>query len=442
MRTKLLFALLLAGSCLTEAQAHIDLTPNPNAPKAAQRIRPAAATFYDYTIEKEPGYYYKYDVWGNRTERERNGYYNIQTWDNSKGYPILLDSYSYRVNDDGTRSEDVYTRRTTLDGSGVRTSLYILNSSYWNYYDDYLPLDAEGHLTSYPYKDDKYEQEQYDLTWDGDRIATFKHEFVYEEPASSDYYAKWVRSEDLTNIEIVHETKPFNAYDVLQYYELFRYPQESGVWISADGTGKEEHYSNGVLNNDPYNCSGPMKIRSTVSDDKKRLTKTVTIDGKLMNYEEVVYIDENGSYKYTYTKRGLTSRSVYSCNEYGDLISRVYIPDDTRSQPDSTLYEWKYDNEGRPLEVREYYKSHFDGKKEPKDAYVFTAWHDGSSITATEATEPRILGATLYTPDGKKVRTLTAEEAQAADRLTAPQRGIYLLVTQTDRGVETRKLIK
>ena len=67
---------------------------------------------------------------------------------------------------------------------------------------------------------------------------------------------------------------------------------------------------------------------------------------------------------------------------------------------------------------------------------------ESMAITVTEVGEPRILGATLYTPDGKKVRTLTAEEAQSIETLTAPQRGIYLLVTQTDRGVETRKVIK
>ncbi len=398
-----------------ELKAH-----RPAAPLASQRITPATAEFR-YASETTPSKYYRYDAWGNQTEERSGNTHYVKTWDNSHGYPVLLDDYYYMDNPDGTTTEPHYYLRTTLNADGVRTAITDSDGGQYT-------LDAAGHVTHcrMATTDEPGLREELEVTmkWDGDALTSYKTDYLYEYGDEREEIHI-----DLTNIRMVHQFKPFNAY-TYNCEELLEVG-ESGLFYDADGTIM-------ITDDSEDDLSGNMQMRSTVSSDKKTAVMTGKLNGFPIGKQTYEVLDDNGSYVLSNESGGDSDEDIYTYNEYGDLIVSHYIENDGVYE-EKSVYEWTYEG-NRPMQVKKY-NVEGNGAQTLSATLTFTAWHDGSSITATEAAAPRVLGATLYTIDGKKVRTLTAEEAQAGE-VSAPQRGIYLLVTQTDRGVETRKLIK
>ena len=408
----------------------------------SERIQPAASERYESTYTT-PFEYNKYDAWGNKIEERDGTECLIQTWDNSKGYPILLDNYSYEIYPDGTTSERWYEQRTTLNASGVRTA--VESEDY-----DHITLDAAGHVTATDWVEEDgggSEGESQTMKWDGDRLVGYKYKYDYV-PGASDPAGESESTEryELNNIRIVHAGQPFNAYE-LGYEDLAFLDYDYGrcrIAFSAEGT----HSYKDAEEDGSYE----VRINSEVGADGKSITTTLTYGGVLAQSIVITLLDDNGSYTLRQTSP-IDDDDAYEetemFNEYGDCLSYIYrtYTGDVKEQESRLFHQWEYEN-NRPVKVTTYYGYWYSSNGPEPDEIemtqetveVFTAWHDGASISATEAGEARILGATLYTMDGTKVRNLTAEEAQAVDAVAAP-RGIYLMVVQTERGIQTRKVV-
>lgn len=388
---------------------------------AAKRIQPSQSQMYDNNdraLEQ-----LKYDAQGNITEvkyaEEGVTQFIVYQYDNSKGYPILLNLYNYIKPDGGEASEPSYSLRTTVDANNIRTA--IESSNYKS-----IVLDAAGHVikTERDYgHSDGSETEKQEITWNGDQIASYKYDYVTEDEETHI---------DLKNIEIVYAARPFNAY-AIDYSDLTNF-DESGVVINASGTT--------TMMEGGETFSAAMTITSEVSTGTdKIITTTVMLDDEPMTLQKITYTDSNGSYSVLIDNQdGEKEEFIVEFNEYGDLTKaqELNYEENAIVYSETNRYEWTYDN-GKPTEVKRYIQSDED-EESLQSKEVFTGWYDGTSIQNIYTGDIRILGASLYTLNGTLVRTLTPEELQATT-LDAPQNGVYLLKINTDQGIEVRKVV-
>ena len=372
--------------------------------KAVQRIQPAASVTYSVVdgVQQEFPQRDEYDAYG-----QKIAFYYLhtigsdgilswtvqrKTYDYSKGYPVMLDRFSY-VEDVQTQevTDLQYWQRTTME-NGVRTALEVDEF-------DTVELDAAGHITHTREKTDEFTSDVY-YTWNGDLPTSYRE--VYEE---YDYWGNgsvvYMSDLHITDIQKVYEVEPFNAYDfdcVDAWWDA--------TWLcNAQGTAMEDGESFNVV------------LTGTVSDDKKVLTQTIKAGTMLDDVIVRTYIDDNGSYTLVDTDNSYgqwyVTKETNKFNEMGDLTE--YIMEESgefSSEPDD---EYVYNS-----------------------ITVFERWHDAASVSDVAA-DAEVLGADVYTLDGVKVTELSADEV-ADVKAHVQESGVYIVVKKTSQGTVVEKL--
>lgn len=388
----------------------------------ASRIQPSRSQVYD--ANNTPREQIKYDVYGNITEVSYHDDYEgfthflIYQYDYSKGYPVLLNRYSYLKPDSAEPSEPEYELRTTVNASNIRTAIEAVGYRS-------ITLDAAGHVirTERDYGMDN-ELETQEITWNGDQITAYKYDY---ESADEETHL------DLKDIEIVYSVRPFNAFEI-DYSDFLTDFDESGAIINANGTIS-------MKNEDGSTMSGTMTITSEASTDKKDMTMTVKLNDQPNVIQKIKYTDDNGSYSNQMDYQdGEKEEYTYTFNEYGDLVKTQELDyyDNALDYTYTRRYEWTYDN-GKPLE-KKFFSTGYKSEEVFNSKEVFLAWHNGTSVRNIIAGDARILNASLYTLNGILIRTLTPEEVQTVSSLDVPQNGVYLLKINTDQGTKVHKI--
>ena len=318
--------------------------------KAAQRIQPATATTY-YIVEgnqeKQIGYKEEFDTHGQTVVsyspfmvadgEPLSWYVQKTTYDYSKGYPVMLDHYSY-VEDAQTHevTDLKYSQRTIME-DGVRTALEAEDF-------DVVELDAAGHIVHTKEKTVEFNSDMY-YTWNGDKPASYRE--VYEEyDYGGDGSVVYASDMHFTNIQEVYAAEPLNAYDFYAIDALW-----DATWIcNAKGTATEDGETEEAV------------LTGTVSEDKKTLTQTFKAGTMLDAVVVRTYTDDNGSYKRVETDKSygelFIMEETNTFNEVGDLTEMTQ----TESGEGGMEYyyakkcEWEYDAQGRPLSVKFYSK--------------------------------------------------------------------------------------
>ncbi len=394
-----------------------------------------------------------YDRHGNLTE-----YIEDQTskevWEYDASGQMLMNSYwAIRENVNAPWEAPTYgfRRHTTLDENGVRTS--VQDEDY-----DEIRLNNQGLVTYFIANDGNEFLDEGTQTWEGNRLKALSFQ-------EKDILKNEESIIELNDIDIIFSHEPFNPYKISYF------PYLAGVDLDFLDTYDKKLVPNLIL----FNATGKMKNTShgvTLENDIRFLSQviespvdkpypyykmkiTLTLNGTTQNIMEYTYnqIDENGSFVINITDYTDYIESIYTFeyDNHGNIAKSELVEldidaigskrDDIEGGAFSRRYDWEYDTEGKPLKIT-IYDSVNGGKDETlSSTEVFTAWYDASAINDVVTDTAKILDATLYTINGTPVRNLTVEEIQA-NKIEVQQKGIYLLVIKTNKGIETRKIIR
>lgn len=359
-----------------------------------------------------------YDRFGNQTESVNRTYRHVTTYDEATGRVILDDYSQERLSPTSPWETLSYTRKTTLNNEGIRTS--IEDRDYAK-----IELDNKGRVVLTD--DGNPEENEIDKStyiWEGDKLVSLTSDWKWKEGGA------W-EEEHITieNIEILYEVLPFNPYEI-DFMDYVTDLEDSRIAYNASGT-----YSDGVT-------SSPLTITSTVSEDKKEITTKILIGDIQASFEKLTYTDDYGSYRYESLNNGGDKYiEIYTYNEHGDLVKNEYEDyeyEENKVYTNYTRYEWTYDG-NKPISRKSYSK--YNNEKESlQSTEQFTAWYDGESIHNLQDEAGEIWGATLYTLTGTPLRTLSAEEVNAP--ISLPGKGIYLLDIRTSKGNVVKKIMQ
>lgn len=400
--------------------------------KAVQRVQPAASVTYsviDGVRSELPSSWEEIDAQGQTVASYSSPvwldgavisqYVQQTTYDYSRGYPVMLDHYSYtEFPQEQETTALTYTQRTAMT-DGVRTALEV------EYFDD-VELDAAGHITHTLEQTREFKLDTY-YTWNGDALTSYR-EVEEDYDYAGDGSVIYRMNMSISDIEEVYAAEPFNAYDIDVLEPLW-----NGTWLcNATGTLTEDGETVDFV------------LTGTVSDDRKVLTQTMKGGDILDDVIVRTYTDDNGSYTLVDTDRSygdfyLLSETV-TFNEMGDMTERITEEKDASGTEYyyKEKFEWEYDAQGRPVSMSSYSASTPESEYVQNAVTEFTRWHESASVSGTVA-DGEVLGADVYTTDGVKVCELAAGEvADVRDRLSG--KGIYVVVKKTSRGPVVEKI--
>ena len=400
--------------------------------KAVQRVQPAASVTYsviDGVRSELPSSWEEIDAQGQTVttysalewldDTVISQRVQKTTYDYSKGYPVMLDHYSYVEN---TQTKDTTSLRRvqrTKMTNGVRTSLEVVDF-------DVVDLDDAGHIIHTVEEAREFRLDTY-YTWNGDALTSYREvEEDYDYLGNGSVIYRMDMS--ITDIEEVYAAEPFNAYDIDVLEPLW-----DGTWLcNATGTFTENGETVDIV------------LTGTVSDDRKVLTQTMKGGDVLDNVIVRTYTDDNGSYTLVETDRSygdfFSWAETVTFNEMGDMTERITEEKDASGTEYyyKEKFEWEYDAQGRPLRMSSYSASAPEEEYVQTEVTEFTRWHGSVSVSQTVA-DGEVLGADVYTADGVKVCELGPGEADDV-RSHLSGKGIYVVVKKTSRGPVVEKI--
>lgn len=349
-----------------------------------RHIHPSKSEYYcgDRERNKEADEWREYDVCGNLIKNVSKfggeTEYSLKSYDNSKGYPVLMSFYYYIVDASGKKSDVSCYDHSLYNNKGVRIG--IEGTSYRN-----LTFDSLGHVLSFK-NDISIGIEMYqNLTWKGDTLVALKYGNVNKKRGTG-FYMHW------DSISIVYAAKPFNAY-LIDYKLLTDGFERYGLALNA--VGERCSYLKEKVE------KIPVLITSEISSDKKYIRIVYKENDDTVRIQHIMFIDDWGSYTvrnedfrvveenmedgygdvleqpayYLYDDMGNYETS-YFYNEYGDPVKIVFkrYKKDGQYEPYAIeYYEWTYADQ-KPLEVRNFFW--LGAEKILRSTEVFVEWYE------------------------------------------------------------------
>ena len=395
-----------------------------------KRVQPASATMYagsDSASKSKPQADYLYDSHGNQTQCSKGSFTSMSIeeheYNYDKGYPVLLNNFSYTLDKNGCHDTTFHTR-TTLDDRGVRIGYEKMEG--WDVVDNFS-FDEQGHITALQLEGDTTL-----LTWEGDRLATYNH-FMPGKSMSSQ-----IR---LDEVEVVYERTPLNAMDY-SFDEIISDFNVSGVFVNAKGYFQRKVTWYGI------DISGDMEVKSTMIGTDSIRSEAVINGTDTLYIQECKLLDDNGSYRLRIYQPALSSSAddyvehEVWCNEYGDQVKTVFVEAyPMYNECYTTSWEDPVEYEGdKPLRKMHYYFK--NGVRELGTLLEYDSWHEDpgtSSIQSVEGTEN--YAAALYNTNGQKIADLTKFQVETG-RYNVPAKGVYIIRENTHAGVKSMKVLR
>ncbi len=260
---------------------------------------------------------------------------------------------------------------------------------------------------------------------------------------------------NFTKFEIVHNKEMFDTYMLLPHLQLFVGSEfhSRRIYFNGEGSLKENNDSpiNMVIESKIYEDQGVYELKTYGLDGKKRILYTTDLFKKT---------DENGSYEWTITEleRGKTNIITFysetaTYNEYGGLVQLLIKEEDYKEK--SYVYSRKnvsYDDIGRPLECKIYSGSSLSNLKF-EEVEVYKEWTNSatniSNSNQQDAINVYVNKGALFIDSSAKIKNVDIYKIDGtlSNQITDTDlpfqftKGIYIVKVNTDKGVQTRKIV-
>jgi len=260
---------------------------------------------------------------------------------------------------------------------------------------------------------------------------------------------------NFTKFEIVRNKEMFDSYMLLPHLQLFVGSElhSRRIYFNAEGTLKVNKDSpvDIVIESKIDEGQGVYELKTYGLDGKKKVLYTTDLFKKT---------DANGSYEWSITEleRGKTDIATFysetaTYNQYGSLEQILIKEEDYKEK--SYVYSRKnvtYDNVGRPLECKIYSGNSLSNLK-LEEVEVYKEWvNPATNISNSTQQDPinvyvnkgtlfvgssaRINNVDIYKIDGTLSNQIT--DTDIPFQLS---KGIYIVKVNTDKGVQTRKIV-
>lgn len=329
-------------------------------PRASERMEAGSNTaekYYPPQVNREFTYYdssgnpsgknleyFELDHWGNILLKEqRDSYRTTYTYSEKSQGKLQLSETHFSWRDNSWIQTDERENFTTqVNGDGIRVGVTgkLVQEATFN---------EKGYLS--------YLREAYQGSSDGDRAKVWvdwKGDFPSELKVTS-----YTDSVVFKNVVFMYDKDKFNPYLCFSDdWEDFLFDGEGSdlVFFNADIVMVTTKDDDGNLLTNPTTVEGRME--SVYDSNTKMYTRTLYATFQGMEYptisESKIYLDDNGSFTYTYLSlgEGWTYSVTKMFNEYGDVVTcEERDVEGDYSDISVETYNRTYDASGHPLRV-------------------------------------------------------------------------------------------
>lgn len=294
-------------------------------------------TYYnsDGTVSSRGLRYYEFDAWGNMLLEEINGEHKtVSTYSEMTQGKLKLSATIFQWNgDEWIEHPNEGSFTTQLNGEGIRIGINKSNVSE-------ATFNEKGYLTwLYENASSSGDRAKIKISWKDD----FPSEF---------YIVSYGDSVALSNIVPMYETDKLNPYICF-----------SDDWNEAflESDGEDLPFFNADIAMGSISPDGSIVVMnghvvSTYNAEKNQYTRTITVSTELgdvpMLVETKNYLDDNGSYTYTFSNvlSDYASEETKMFNVQGDIIRHeLKEVDEKHTYLSVYTYNRIYDEKGLPL---------------------------------------------------------------------------------------------